>query len=98
MKKFVVTGLILIFLFGLIPPAFCQESTATKSAPSGGAMIADLVFLRPAGIVSCAVGLVAAVVSIPFVALSTTTYGEVVDAFLTKPGDFTFVRPLGEGL
>ncbi len=103
MKKFVVTGLVLIFLTGfVIPPVYCEESTqgtiTRKSAPSGEAMIADLIFVRPIGIVSCAIGVAALIISIPFVALSKTTYSEVVDAFLTKPGEFTFVRPLGEGL
>ncbi len=103
MKKFVVTGLVLIFLTGfVIPPVYCEESTqgtiTRKTAPSGEAMIADLIFVRPIGIVSCAIGVAALIISIPFVALSKTTYSEVVDAFLTKPGEFTFVRPLGEGL
>jgi hypothetical protein len=103
MKKYVTIGLVLIFLFGfLIPPAYCQESykkTSTrKSTTSGEKMIIDFLVARPLGIFSCVVGFAAAIVTIPFVAISQDTSGRVFDEFLTKPGDFTFTRPLGEGI
>jgi hypothetical protein len=103
MKKYFFIGLVLIFIFGLlIPPVYCQESykkTSTrKSTTSGEKMIIDFLIARPLGILSCAVGFAATLVTVPFVIFSQDTSGRVVDEFLTKPGDFTFTRPLGEDI
>lgn len=102
MKKYVITVLVLIFLFGfLIPPVYCQSYKTTgtsKSTASGEKMLVDLLIVRPLGILSCAVGFVATVITIPFVATSQDSSARVVDEFLTKPGNFTFTRPLGEDI
>jgi len=62
--------------------------------PSGGAMMFDLVVVRPVGIVATAVGCVFFVVSSPFSAL-----GGNIDAagqkLVKDPAAYTFKRPLG---
>ena len=63
--------------------------------PGGGAMIYDLVVLRPVGIVATAVGSVAWLISLPFSALGDNV-DQATDKLVKTPGKFTFVRPLGE--
>lgn len=63
--------------------------------PGGGAMIYDLVVLRPVGIVATAVGSVAWLFSLPFSALGDNV-GQATDKLIKEPGKFTFVRPIGE--
>ncbi len=63
--------------------------------PEAGAMIADVVLVRPLGIASMILGTAAFIVSIPF----TTTGNNVAEAWDTlvkKPAKFTFQRPLGQ--
>lgn len=63
--------------------------------PGGGAMIYDLVVLRPVGIVATAVGSVAWLISLPFSALGDNV-DQATDKLIKTPGKFTFVRPIGE--
>ncbi len=63
--------------------------------PGGGAMIYDLVVLRPVGIVATAVGSVAWLISLPFSALGDNV-DQATDKLVKEPGKFTFVRPIGE--
>jgi hypothetical protein len=63
--------------------------------PGGGAMIYDLVVLRPVGIVATAAGSVAWLISLPFSALGDNV-DQATDKLIKTPGKFTFVRPIGE--
>ena len=68
---------------------------AVEPEPSGGAMLADMVLIRPAMLVGTAVGLVSFIVTLPFSALG----GNVDQAgkkMVLEPAKYTFVRPLGE--
>ncbi|MGD2136915.1 MAG: hypothetical protein PVJ66_00790 [Gammaproteobacteria bacterium] len=63
--------------------------------PSGGAMLADMVLMRPFMLVSTVVGVASFVVTLPFSALG----GNVDEAgrkMVLEPAKYTFVRPLGE--
>ena len=63
--------------------------------PSGGAMMYDLVVVRPVGIVATALGAVFFIVSSPFSALG----GNIESAsekLVKDPVAYTFKRPLGE--
>ena len=90
-------------VFGVIAALICvpfgtsalaQEYFEAKE-PGGGAMLYDMIVLRPAGVVATAVGSLFWLVSLPFSAA-----GDNVDTATQKlvkdPAAFTFGRPLGE--
>jgi hypothetical protein len=98
MKKKILFVLITIILLGIIAPsAYCQETekTSYRGTGKGEAMLFDLIFLRPLGIASCAIGLAGTIVSLPLTIPNDNTQ-EAVEAFLTEPGNYTFIRPLGQ--
>ena len=66
-----------------------------KSERNGAKMAADLVFLRPAGVVATALGTALFIVSSPFTILGDNTE-EASEELIKKPGRFTFKRPLGD--
>jgi hypothetical protein len=71
------------------------EEYFEKEDPSGGAMMFDLVAVRPVGIVATAIGAVFFVVSWPFSALGDNV-GEASEKLVKEPAAYTFKRPLGE--
>jgi hypothetical protein len=63
--------------------------------PPGELIIADVLFLRPAGMVACVVGVVGAFLTWPFAATSNS--GDLVGRqLMIKPFRYTFERPLGQ--
>ena len=97
MNKKVFFVIIAILIIGFITPsvyAWEDDERSFAGSGKGEAMIFDLILLRPAGIAACTVGFVSTFLSFPFVA-GGQNGEEVVGAFLTEPGDYTFVRPLG---
>ncbi|MFB0521764.1 MAG: hypothetical protein ACETWD_10120 [Desulfatiglandales bacterium] len=76
-----------------------ESITGTTTPPAEGAtaekMIADLLLLRPLGIVATVMGTAFFIVSLPF----SVPGGNTKAAFqklVTDPAKFTFDRPLGE--
>ena len=72
-----------------------SQQLLDETQPQAGAMVADVVVVRPLGIASMVLGVAAFIVSIPF----TTTGNNVEEAWDTlvkKPARFTFQRPLGQ--
>jgi hypothetical protein len=101
MKKTILFTLTALLIIGiLVPSVYCQESEerSFKGTGRGDAILADFIFLRPLGIASCGIGLVATIVSAPFLCCrGNGDYGrEVVGALLAEPGGFTVIRPLGK--
>jgi len=76
------------------PPALAAAGDAVIDEASADAMILDLVFLRPAGLVATIGGSIAFVLSLPFSALGGNV-GEAADKLVVDPARYTFVRPLG---
>ncbi len=79
----------------LTPQAFAQDR---DEAPPVEAMAADLLLLKPLGIVTTAVGCVLYVVALPFTVWSKERINEAGKRFVVDPGVYTFVRPLGHNL
>jgi len=72
-----------------------SDSIPTTHDPPGEMIIADVLFLRPAGLVACVIGAVGAFITWPFAATSNT--GDLVGRqLLIKPFRYTFERPLGQ--
>jgi hypothetical protein len=76
------------------PAALAAAGDVAIDQASGEAMIFDLVFLRPAGLVATIGGSIAFVLSLPFSALGGNV-GEAADRLVVDPARFTFVRALG---
>ena len=69
-----------------------QEGCSTSASPEK--MAADLVFIRPLGLVGTAAGSVVYVVSLPFTLLGGNA-GEAGKKLVVEPAAYTFARPLG---
>ena len=94
-KTTAVFGVIaaLIFMpFGT--SALAQEYFEAKE-PSGGAMMYDMVVLRPVGVVATVIGSAFWLVSLPFSAAGDNV-GTATEKLVKDPAAFTFKRPLGE--
>jgi hypothetical protein len=96
MKRIIGTVLIVFFVLSLNSGVFADEQkTTSKSEPSTAAIIADVIVLRPAGIIGTIIGGAAFLISLP-VTVPTKTYKQTGDALFMKPANFTFSRPLGQ--
>lgn len=99
MFKFVRKTLTIVMIVALMIMPLASTALAEEyfeaGDPSGGAMMFDLVVVRPIGIIATAVGCVFFVVSSPFSALggNIDTAGEKL---VKSPAAYTFKRPLGE--
>ena len=94
-KLWVVFGVIAALIAGpFAAPALAQEYFETKE-PSGGAMMYDLVVLRPVGAVATVIGSAVWLISLPFSASGDNT-DTATKKLVKEPATFTFKRPLGE--
>ncbi|RJQ50472.1 MAG: hypothetical protein C4526_11800 [Nitrospiraceae bacterium] len=88
MKKVFIILLTVVF-------AFTSTAVFAKEKPEAEEIIADLIFLRPLGLISFVFGTSVFIVSLPLAAVtkSTKQTGEVLvkDTF-----NYTFKRPIGE--
>jgi hypothetical protein len=91
-----------------IPPCNAQEnvpssplstmeepSKQAQQDPPGELIIADTLIMRPLGVAACIIGLVGAVVTMPFAAISNSQ-DRVYRALVEKPFKYTFQRPAGQ--
>lgn len=65
-----------------------------QESPSAGAILGDLVIVRPVGIIFTALGVVGTVAALPF-SIPTGSAGAVAQKLIAGPFSFTFNRPLG---
>jgi hypothetical protein len=91
MVLIVITALL---YFPLASSALAQEYFESQE-PGGGAMIFDLVVVRPMGIAATIIGSAAYLVSLPFSA-SGGNPDTAAEKLVKEPANFTFKRPLGE--
>jgi hypothetical protein len=92
-KQFTV--FVLIMSLGLIPFGSAALAENQHDEEKGIRMAADIVVVRPLGIVATAGGTILAIVALPFSLLGGNT-NEVFHYMVVKPAKFTFVRPLGD--
>jgi len=83
---------LLILAFNSISLASTQGSSST---PSAGAVVSDVLVLRPLGFAGTILGGAAFVVSLP-VTLATHKVDRVEKLLVQEPYDYTFERPLGQ--
>jgi hypothetical protein len=73
--------------------AFAAAQTSNEEV-TGSTMTADLLLVRPLGIVATVLGCAVFVVSLPFSALGGNTK-QATQKLVKEPAEFTFTRPLG---
>jgi hypothetical protein len=88
---FLIATLILV-PFGAT--VLAEEKTPSKDIDSG-TMIADLVLLRPLGIVATVAGAGLFIASLPFTIIGGNT-AQAGEKLFKEPARFTFGRPLGD--
>ena len=93
MKKImnIVVATLLILAFNSVWLAAIQESS---SRPSAGAVVSDVLVLRPLGFAGTILGSAAFVVSLP-VTWATHKVDRAEKLLVEEPYDYTFERPLG---
>ncbi len=74
--------------------AFAQDDSYTKDRDPG-AMAADLLLVRPAGLAAMVLGFGVFVLSFPFSATGGNTQ-QAAEKLVNDPARYTFQRPLGE--
>ena len=77
------------------PPSLSPDLPVKRPDPEGELMIADVLILRPVGVVSMAVGFVGGLLALPFAALAGDTT-PVVNRMFVEPYEWTFKRPVGD--
>ena len=98
----------LILALIAVPPSGAQETAPPSPVskqddstpvvhrdPPGELIIADVLIMRPLGMVACVVGLAGALVAWPFAAM-TNSCDRVCRQLINVPFNYTFVRPLGQ--
>jgi hypothetical protein len=91
-----------------VPPSGAQEEAPSSPIPKqtdstpvihkdppGELIIADVLIMRPVGMVACVVGLAGAIIAWPFAAM-TNSCDRVCKQLINKPFNYTFARPLGQ--
>lgn len=95
-KRFLVV--VLITAIGIMPfgsPVLAQDTFTETEETTGAKMAADLLLMRPAGIVATLAGSVIFVLALPFTMISGDTQHSL-DKLIKEPGKYTFNRPLGD--
>jgi len=94
-KSWVVFGVIAALIaVPFATSALAQEYFESKE-PGGGAMIYDVLVVRPVGMVATAVGSLFWLVGLPFSA-SGGNVDTATEKLVKEPAKYTFDRPLGE--
>lgn len=94
-KSCVVFGVIAALICIPLAGSALAEQYFKAEEPGGGAMIYDLVIIRPIGLVATALGSVFWLVSLPFSA-SGDNVDMATQKLVKEPAAYTFKRPLGE--
>lgn len=93
-KKAMVFLLIASLVFIPFGTSAFAESQMLDDENSGSVMTADLVLVRPLGIVATVLGCAVFIVSLPFSAMGGNTK-QASQKLIQEPAAFTFTRPLG---
>lgn len=76
-------------------PAVSFADVRTVEPPSAAAMAADMLLVRPLGVMGTVVGTGLFVISLPLSALGMNPE-EAAQRLVAEPARYTFVRPLGD--
>ncbi|MFT5351564.1 MAG: hypothetical protein ACI9MF_002387 [Gammaproteobacteria bacterium] len=85
---------LILFTTLCVPSTLLAAQDGCSTSASAEKMAADVIFIRPLGLVGTAVGSVVYVVSLPFTLLGGNA-GEAGKKLVVEPASYTFARPLG---
>ena len=99
-KQSIVLFIVVTLMTSALGMAAYAQGSYTKdsydrSERSGEKMTADIVFLRPAGLLATALGAAVFLISSPFSVLGGNSE-EAYEELVKKPARYTFERPLGD--
>jgi hypothetical protein len=95
MKEIATMMFIVFLIFALNSIALAASQGDGSSKPSAGAVVSDILVLRPLGLAGTVLGGAAFVVSLP-VTLATHKVESAEKILVEEPFSYTFERPLGE--
>ena len=78
-----------------VSSAYARDYDVSSEEPSGGAMLADTVFMRIPMTAATIVGAAVFVVTLPFSALGGNV-GEAGTVLVKEPFEYAWLRPLGQ--
>jgi len=82
-----------------IAPCYSQDiykvEETTMPAPTGERAMWDTLVMRPAGLVTCLLGLGVSALAMPF-AMFTKSEEPMLKALVAEPFSYTFGRPVGD--
>jgi len=90
-----ILALVTVALVGNVAAAEMADSARYRKEATDSAMMGDIFFLRPLGLLATGLGAVTLVISLPFT-IPTSTTGEATEKFVKAPFRFTFQRPFGQ--
>ena len=99
MQKILTPCLITLLIGALLVVPFSgtvfAQTLEEEKEVTAGKMAADVLIVRPLGIIATVVGSALFIVALPFAALGGNT-GDVFEHLVKDPAKFTFQRPLGD--
>ena len=90
-----ILAVVTVALVGNVAAAEMVDSARYRKEATDSAMLGDIFFLRPLGLLATGLGAVTLVISLPFT-IPTSTTGEATEKFVKAPFRFTFQRPFGQ--
>lgn len=99
MKRIFLFSLAMVFAIALsASPLFSQDVYKTwqppNAEPKGEKVLWDALVMRPAGLITCVLGIGGFIVSLPF-SLTSQTQNQAFDSLIVEPINYTFSRPIG---
>ncbi len=95
MRKILCKLIITLLILSFNSLAFAADQRGTSSKPSVGAVVADILVLRPLGFVGTVLGGAAFMVSLP-VTLPSHKVDSTAKVLVEQPFNYTFERPFGQ--
>jgi hypothetical protein len=89
MRHRLIVGVLLLIAMS------AAQADDTVSGDRATDMVVDVVVMRPLGLVATVLGTALTVVALPFT-IPSGSVGESAQAFIVKPAEYTFKRPLGD--
>lgn len=99
MKRFFLFFIVIFFsVTFLAAPLYAQDIYKTwkpaNAEPKGEKVLWDSLVMRPAGLITCLLGIGGFIVALPF-ALTSQTQDQAFDSLVVEPFNYTFARPIG---
>ena len=79
-----------------VAPMPASEELPPDDSPSAGAMVVDLILIRPVSLVATLLGSVLFIVQLPLDLIQNTPPVNPAQKLVVEPARYTFTRPLGQ--